>query len=319
MSDNKQSSAAGSFAGIPDNPAPAGLEIIWISLDRRRKMRMAFAPSPVGQAAARGTVIICPGRTEFIEKYFEVAHDCLSRGFSAIIFDWPGQGLSDRLHKDRMAGHVTSFSVYVDALRRGLDAIGARAVRPHVILAHSMGGAIALEALRTRKVTAEAAAFSAPMWGLPVWFFQRWAVRAARLFGFGGLYVRRPGPPETFASNPVTHDLGRWERCRRLVDTDDRLRLGEPTIAWLVSSLHVIRGFFEAGALDRLRRLPVLTAIAEEETIVSKSSQRRLARRLKAGRTVEIGGARHEILMETDDRRAAFLEAFDALLERAGI
>ena len=51
-----------------------------------------FAP-PAGR---RGTVCIFPGRTEWIEKYFETVRDLRNRGFAVALLDWRGQGLSDR-------------------------------------------------------------------------------------------------------------------------------------------------------------------------------------------------------------------------------
>jgi lysophospholipase len=314
---------ASGFVEIAGNPPPLGAEAIWYEGKRKGKkglrLRMLFAPEPKGGVKTRGTIFVCPGRTEFIEKYFEVARELQERGFAVAIFDWPGQGLSARMHKNALAGHVRAFGVYVDALARGVETLGRRAPKPHVILAHSMGGAISLEALRTRRVQVAAAAFCAPMWGVPIWFFQRWYARGVRLFGFGGALARPPGPEETFDNNQLTHDEARWTIQRRLVEAEPRLAVGEPTVAWVVASLNVMREFFEPSALDHLRKLPVLVAIAEEDTIVKKSAQRKLARRFKAGKTITVDGAGHEILMETDERRTEFLTAFDQLLKRAGI
>ena len=134
---------------LEDNPAPEGAEVIWYKGRKGRRLRLLYAPDPKGGVKTRGLALVCPGRTEFIEKYFETARDLQARGFAVAIFDWPGQGLSDRLHKEKLAGHVGGYSLYVDALLKGLQALGGRAREPYVIVAHSMGGAIALEALRT--------------------------------------------------------------------------------------------------------------------------------------------------------------------------
>jgi lysophospholipase len=305
---------------IPDNPPPEGAEIVWYTGKGGNKCRLLFAPEPKSNdVKQRGTVLVCPGRTEFIEKYFEVARDLQARGFAVVIFDWPGQGLSERLHKDKSLGHIKSYGQYVDAMIRGLEKLGKRAGNKWVVLAHSMGGTIATEALRTRKIRVSAAAFSAPMWGIPIWFFQRWYARLARMFGFGGLAARPPGPPEVFSNNQLTHDELRWQLYRKLVTADPRLAVGEPTIAWVVASINVMREFFEASALDHLRDLPTLIAIAEEETIVKKAAQRKLARRFRQADTIVVKGAGHEILMETDRRRAEFWKAFDDMCKRARI
>jgi lysophospholipase len=303
---------------VPGNPPPEGAEAIWYEGRGGRRLRMMFAPS-TREGKARGTALVCPGRTEMIEKYFEVARDLQDRGFAVAVFDWPGQGLSARMHKSPLAGHVRAFSIYVDALVRGIDKLGRRAPKPHVILAHSMGGAIALEALRTSKVEATAAAFSAPMWGIPIWFFQRWFARGVRLFGGGALIARPPQPEESFATNQLTHDETRWSLYRKLVEAEPKLAVGEPTIGWIVASLNVFHAFFRTGALEHMRQTPILVGIASEETIVKKSAQRKLARQFKAGKVLVVEGAGHEILMEVDHRRKAFWDAFDDLLKRARI
>jgi lysophospholipase len=308
---------------IPGNPPPENAEAIWYE-GKGGKLRMMFAAERSnekhgGGQKTRGTVFVCPGRTEFIEKYFEVARDLQGRGFAVAIFDWPGQGLSQRQHRHPLAGHIRSYGVFVDAMVRGIDKLGRRAPKPHIVLAHSMGGTISLEALRTKKVEVAAAAFSAPMWGLPIWFFQRWYARGVRLFGFGGMIARPPGLEETFATNPLSHDEKRWRLYHDLVAAEPRLKLGEPTVAWVVASLNVVHEFFAPSALDHLRNLPALIAVAGEEAVVKNAATRKLARRFKAGKAITVKGSGHEILMETDERRAEFWKAFDAMLKHANI
>jgi lysophospholipase len=316
---SQQEAAQRDLVLVPDNPPPQGAEVIWYEA-RGLRLRMLYAPEPKdNNARTRGLAIVCPGRTEFIEKYFEVARDLQARGFAVVIFDWPGQGLSERALKNQLAGHIMSYSWYVEALVRGLAKIEHRAPKGWVVVAHSMGGAIALEALRTRQLTVSAAAFSAPMWGIPIWFFQRWYGRTMRVLGFGASQARPPQPDETFENNQLTHDETRWQVYRRLVEAEPRLALGEPTIAWVVASLNLFREFFTPGALRNLRDLPVLIAIASDETVVKKSAQRKLARNFPDGKIITVQGAGHEILMETDERRAQFWKAFEELCRRAQI
>jgi lysophospholipase len=305
---------------LPGNPPPEGAEVIWYEGKNGRRNRLLFAPEPkTNDVKTRGTVLVCPGRTEPIEKYFEVARELQVKGFAVVIFDWPGQGLSARLHKDRIYGHVRTYGQYVDAMVRGMEKVGRRAGNKWIILAHSMGATIATEAMRTRKISVTAAAFSAPMWGIPIWFFQAWYARLARMFGFGGMLARPPGPPETFDNNQLTHDETRWKLYRRLIEAEPKLAVGEPTIAWVVASLNVLHELFEPHSLDHVRDLPAVIAMAEEETVVKKSAQRKLARRFKDARTFVVKGSGHEILMETDARRAEFWKAFDEMCRKAKV
>ncbi|RYG30107.1 MAG: alpha/beta hydrolase [Burkholderiales bacterium] len=318
MGDGSQSQA--DLVLLPDNPPPQGAEVIWYEGRGGHRLRMLYAPEPKDNGVkTRGLAIVCPGRSEFIEKYFEVARDLQDRGFAVVIFDWPGQGLSQRPLKNALAGHVKSFDWYVDALMRGLAKIERRVPKTWVIVAHSMGGTIAMKALSERRLTVAAAAFSAPMWGIPIWFFQRWYGRSMRVFGAGAVQARPPQPDETFENNQLTHYEPRWQLFRRLIEAEPKLALGEPTIAWVVASLNAFKELFAPNALNAVQDVPMLVAIASEETIVKKSAQRKLGNRLKSAKIINVQGAGHEILMETDERRDQFWKAFEDMCKRARV
>lgn len=304
------------FVLADTNPPPEGAELVWFEGMAGRSLRACLAPST--RATPRGTAIICPGRTEFIEKYFETARDLQARGFAIVILDWPGQGLSDRLLDDPRKGHIDRFETFMSALRNGLDAMPGDLPRPYVSVAHSMGGAIALAAIARKLVRVDAAAFSAPMWGLPVNLAVRYIIWAMRAVGRDGDYARQPGPPETFANNIVTHDEARWQLQRDLIASVPELEVGPMTWGWLGASLDILN---ETRKPTLLRGVdcPVFVASAGDEQLVDNKAHGRVARYLPDCTHITIEGARHEILMEQDVYRAQFWEGFDALLARSGL
>lgn len=304
------------FVRVPGNPEPEGADLVWFEGIAGRRLRACLAPSL--RETPRGTAIVCPGRTEFIEKYFEVARDLQARGFAVVILDWPGQGLSERLLEDPAKGHIDRFETFMGALRNGLDALAGRLPRPYVSLAHSMGGAIALAALTQKLVKVEAAAFSAPMWGLPLNLAARYLIWAMRAMGRSGNYAQQPGPAETFESNIVTHDRARWQLQRDLIDAAPELELGPVTWGWLGASIDILNKTTKPGLLRGLD-IPVFVASAGEEKLVDNKAHAHVARHLPDCSHLTVDGAMHEILMETDARRAAFWKGFDALLDRAGV
>lgn len=303
---------------VPGNPRPDGAEIIWFTGSGGRSLRACIAPAP-DDKPARGTCIVCPGRTEYIEKYFEVARDLQARGFAIVIIDWPGQGLSERLLDDGLKGHIDRFETYMGALRNGLDALQGRLPRPYVSLAHSMGGAIAMAAISEKLVNVEAAAFCAPMWGLKTRMFgMRYLVWAMRVTGRGGNYAVQPGPPERFKDNVVTHDEARWQLNRELVEAAPGLDLGPITWGWLGASLNIISAFGKKSKLAKVE-IPIFIASASEEKLVDNSKHSRFASILPNVEHITVDDAYHEILMEADDKRAEFWAGFDRMLNRAGL
>ncbi|MFM2355698.1 MAG: lysophospholipase, partial [Pseudomonadota bacterium] len=49
----------------------------------------------IWREGSRGTVLMFPGRTEYIEKYAHVATAMGKAGYATLIIDWRGQGLAD--------------------------------------------------------------------------------------------------------------------------------------------------------------------------------------------------------------------------------
>ncbi|MAP96315.1 MAG: alpha/beta hydrolase [Ponticaulis sp.] len=302
---------------VEGNPPPVGAAVHWLPGLEGRKLRMCAAPST--SDTPRGTVIVCPGRTEFIEKYFEVARELQAKGFAVLILDWPGQGLSSRLLKDAHKGHIDRFSTFMNALRVALDNMDDSLPRPYVSLAHSMGGAIALGAISQQLVTVDAAAFSAPMWGLKSRFMgMKYLAWAMKTLGQGATRIPVPDMARTFEANIVTHDRDRWEIQERLIKSSPALDLGQVTWSWVGASLDIIDQFARPSTLENVN-CPVLIATAGEEALVDNDSHKRIAAHLSNVEQIFIPEARHEILMETDNIRAEFWAGFDRLLSRAGI
>jgi lysophospholipase len=305
------------FVRVPGNDVPEGAEEHWIEGRGGVKLRVLTAPPLT--PSPRGSVIVAPGRTEFIEKYFEVIRELQARGFAVFCIDWRGQGLSGREVENGQKGHFLSFDDPVNDLSTALRVFADRLPRPHIGLAHSMGGGILLRALQTRRVELDAAAFSAPMWGIAG--LTNLAKRYSRFMtslGVGGLYapsVSTKWKREAFKRNPVTHDRARHTLCQDLITEEPRLALAGPTLGWVAAAADMIEGFHQPGALAHVK-IPILVATAAEEELVDNPSHAAVAAQLPNATHVTVPGAKHEILMETDDLRAQFWAAFDALAAR---
>jgi len=305
------------FVRVPGNDAPEGAEEHWLEGRGGVKVRVLTAPATID--SPRGSVIVAPGRTEFIEKYFEVLRELQARGFAVFCIDWRGQGLSGREVENGVKGHFASFDDPVNDLSTALKLLGDRLPRPHIGLAHSMGGAILLRALQTRRVELDAVAFTAPMWGIQG--LTDMAKKYARFMvslGAGGQFapsVEKKWKRENFKRNPVTHDKDRHSRCQGLIAEEPRLALAGPTIGWVAAASDATEAFLTPGALAHVR-IPILAFTAGEEQLVDNGSHGVVLEQLPDAQHVTIVGAKHEILMEVDPVRAQFWNAFDELANR---
>lgn len=295
---------------IAENPAPEGLDLVWVAGVGGKRMRAAFAPCP----GARATALIAPGRSEFIEKYFETARDLVARGFCVVLVDQRGQGLSDRLTAHEALGHMDDFGAAAADLAAGFAAFAQRCPRPHVLVAHSMGGAIALKALIEAAFQPDAAFFSAPMWGIRMPLGAEPLVRAMAAMGLAEQVA--PGQtarvgPEAFEGNPVTQDSLRHARCNALLVANARVGLAGPTVGWITRALDLCASF-TAEACAKVT-IPVVVGVAGAEKLVDNEAVMRVAGQIPGARTEQFEGAMHELLMETDPVRARALDLIASL------
>lgn len=305
------------FVRVPGNEVPEGAEEHW--LEGRGGVRIRVMTAPAADAQARGSAIVAPGRTEFIEKYFEVIRELQGRGFAVFCIDWRGQGLSGREVQNPLKGHFESFDDPVNDLATALRLLAAKLPRPHIGLAHSMGGAIMLRALQTRRIELDAAVFTAPMWGIAnLGEMAKSYVRFMASIGAGGQFapgVEQKWRRENFKRNPVTSDKERHARCQGLIAEEPRLALAGPTIGWVAAAADATEGFQQPSAFAHLR-IPMLVITAAQEQLVDNRTHDQVAALLPDVRQVTVAGAKHEILMERDEYRAQFWAAFDELADQ---
>ena len=283
-----------------------------------RAVRWGFAPAAA--SPPRGTVLFFNGRTEYMEKYAEVVEELNQRGFEVYSCDWRGQGLSDRMLADSQKGYVACFEDYLDDLDQLMASLESRrAPSPFILLGHSMGGHIALRFLERYPERFVRVILTSPMIDIQLPRFLprsllRWLARTATRKGLQGAYVLGAGGVNArdrrFEGNPLTSDRLRFERNVAMIDRDPRLAVGGVTYGWLDAAMQSIDRVV-APAFARSLRVPLLMVTAAEEQIVCRRAQEDFCRHAFDCRIECIEGARHELLVETDARRAQFWCAFD--------
>jgi lysophospholipase len=271
---------------------------------------------------SRGTVLVLPGRSEFIEKYLEFAGTVVGWGYDAAIIDWRGQGGSSRLLPYANRGHVEDFGDFLDDLARLLQHLAEQGLAPpRSVIAHSMGGHIALRALIEGRLRVEGAVLLTPMLGiafepLPGWFARLVSGAAVRL-GHGDRYAPSQGDRDAstyrFEGNRVTSDHERYVVWRRLLDDHPQHRLGGVTYGWLKAALASIDRLKRSPSLDSLD-LPILVALAERERIVSNRAIEEVAARLPGARLLRFPGAEHDLLWEAEATRTRLLQEIERFL-----
>ncbi len=279
--------------GLPD-----GGQAFWRNCSDGVRIRVA-----VWQGGDAETVLIFPGRTEYIEKYGPTAQEFLNRGYSVAIVDWRGQGLADRHPTRRQMGHVGQFSDYQLDVIEVLGTMSDTGLPdPTVMVAHSMGGAIGLRALLNGLVVKKAI-FTGPMWGIYVQphlrLVAKLVTKFAPLLGLGDRFIPSGDPhnyieTQPFEGNTLTTDPEVYKWMQSQLADHPELGLGGPSCHWYALAVRECAEICAAAPSSH----DCLCFLGSEESIVSSDAIRDVMRRWPNGELVTVQGSQHEVLME---------------------
>ena len=310
---------------------PEGFSVETFTRAPDRPIRFGHV-APQSSQKPRATVIILPGLSEYMEKYYEVMHDLLDKNLEVWSLDWMGQGGSGRYLSNLSKRHASRFQDDIDDLHHlienhikpaAFDAQGKRL--PLVILGHSMGGHLGMRYMAQHPGTIKCAGFSAPMTGLL-------AVRhipAPVLYGmesfvemfFPEFYATpqhdwNENAKQELGINVFSRDIKRAPIHMAWMKANPSLRIGGATYRFVVEALKSCRSL--QTEFKKIAE-PCVIGLAGEETLVDNNPARALAASSPQMRLIEFPDSLHEILMETDPIRGKFMNEFFTLLDHYGL
>ena len=250
----------------------------------------------------RAQVLLIHGYADHCGRYAHVAEALVARGLAVVGVDLRGHGRSPGPR-----GHVERFDDYHnDALALVEHARARRPDTPAALLAHSMGGLLALDLMRVGGLTGlGSVALSSPFLGLdptpsaPLRAFARIADR----------FYPRLRLPSKLRGERVCGD----PQLRRAYD-DDALGFRHVTVRWALEALRAIQ---RVQAHDYSAHGSLLIQAAGDDDVVDVRATRRFAQRSNLGaRYIELEGYRHEIMNEPFGRRGGVIDCFADWLER---
>ena len=254
----------------------------------------------------RQKFLILPGFTEFCEKYAHVAQKIVSQGDDCLIIDWPGQGRSGHLGTTPLMVHCDSFADHIRALQNLLVKAGWQRQKFHIV-AHSMGGHLALLAASRLNRNVQTMVLSAPMI-LP----RPRPSFAIRLLGLvlGALGQNRKYSP--FTKVPNISDLQHFTDDN-LLTTDvagylwqthwffeaPELRRYGASVGWVREAYRSSSRYAANPSFLEDIKMPILILMAEKEQVVSNSKIAFAAKFLPQSDLITIKQAKHELFNET--------------------
>lgn len=300
----------------PGNPVPENHIAGYFEGVGGVQIRYAVFRSPV--PVAKGTVVLLQGRNESIEKYFETINELTARGLWVATFDWRGQGGSGRLLKKPRPGHVRHFSDYEKDLSTFIEHIVLPDTRlPFFMVAHSLGGLIALSQAPWLENRIERMAICAPFVDLGAQVVGSRLIgiiaKTVSAIGLGTLTLKRDRAPHPFDGNLLTADPVRFARNAEITARNPDLSLGPPTARWLAQTFTAIRRVSTREHLTRIS-IPTLILAPARDRLVPYKAMERLAGNFRASQLITIDGGRHELFQEADKYRSQAIAAIEAFI-----
>jgi lysophospholipase len=287
----------------------------------QKNLRLRYGVMTVHPSPAKGVFLLLHGRAEFIEKYKAVANRLIEKGFDVVSFDWRGQGLSTREVGNRHKGYIHSFDDYVADLTALYDEMVKSHGLPIHILAHSMGGHIALRFMAQFPHKIKKAVLASPMVdiALPglVHSLAKYLSRQLSQRHFAKIYT--PGSKNyasksgRFQGNKLCHDPEQFQILHDEIRKNPGLAIGGVTWGWLNAAFESIEILKSETCLQNIKT-PVLILGAQNDAVVSLAAQKKLSQKLSHGEFHCIEGAFHELMFETLGIREKFWSLFDGFM-----
>ena len=278
---------------------------------------------PADNQPADKRVLFLPGFTEFCEKHAHTAKRLVDLGYQVLMIDWPGQGRSGHLAKDKLAVHIDDFAQYDAALDAILAAAGWHDDR-FLLIGHSMGGHMALRSCGRLASHIRAALLMAPMIR-PHLGPARLILGLAQLLGKTPLYAR--GAPtqkklpmslaRRYSSlNPLTHDPAYYDLPYQWFERAPELRRTIATVGWVRAAYQSCLDTSLNKNWLKQQQVPVLALLAGQEYICSLPAAKEYLAYLPDADIRVIDEARHEIFSETAEIQAKVWPEIEAFLTR---
>lgn len=319
MSDKINWDAPSRFIEHADNPMPKAARVD-VGMLRARDGAMlrnaVFAPD-----SPRGTVVLMTGYSEFIEKYFETICDLMAMGYAVVMPEWRAHGLSGGGGSEPTRLFIDDFDMNVTDLEDRWEKLVAPMPKPHFGLAHSMGGLISLRAAHAHPDWFEKLAQSAPMLGLnlPAWVnvimqFVVWTYAIRGKLDAWNLLDPPATRPSDAATNRITSDLVRFQRNENLFMTEPQLQINGRAPGWLRAAGRAMRDTARPAYLKQITT-PLFIGSAEKEALVANAAHDKALAHLPNGKGAFYAASMHELVMEKDAIRQAFLADVKAFFE----
>ncbi len=267
------------------------------------KIRIGYMrhPNPIG------TVVVCLGYRQIIEQYEDIAQKLYDASYSVYLFDWKGQGGSDRYLDDKSMVHCEGFEDHIETLDNLVRNVVVRDGDSLTLLAHSMGGNIALRYLKEYPDVFDKAVLVATMVGFDESVLSKDSVKVMTDFAASGGTLDSAVPEmklKTFEKSAGLLDRPTVKKIFKAFKGNPDLITKTPTIGFLqcvLESIDVVKSVDATGKpyLNNVET-PIMWLVPEDDKMVPPSYQEEMAGLLANATCVFTSGG-HNALFGNDN------------------
>ncbi len=264
----------------------------------------------------KGSLMFINGWAENLLKYTELFYDLHLKGFSPIYtYDHRGQGFSDRLLPNPHIGYVEDYSFYRKDMKAFIEIV---LKDPEInkdnlfLIAHSMGGAIALDYLQTYldQKHFKAMVLSAPLLKIQIGYpvFDPFILSFVKLACWFFCKKQVPGINTRYMERKLMS--GSQARIKFGIHIETKFPkaiLDRPSYHWVLKSFSATKDLMQEKKILRIH-IPLLILQAKKEVLVSNKYQNQFCGKLQNYCHIKRLAGRHELFLETDTIRDKAIE-----------
>ena len=266
-----------------------------------------------------GSVTIVHGMAEFWGKYHEYAWYLYQAGFKVFFMELRGHGYSEGKVSAPDLIYIDDYTTYVEDLNCFVESVVVPESKslPKILLAHSMGGAVATLFLEKHPGIFKGVILSSPMLKMKAGNIKPIAEILLRLYVKLFHQAKKLAPnqkhfnPNTpfetssAASRPrFDYQLGKRKK-------DDHYQTTGATFGWALASLKVHRDIFKR--IDKIK-IPVDIFTAGQDHLIDPAGYAMFKEKIPAARIHAYESSRHEIFNSAEEsRKKYFAEVLDIL------
>lgn len=277
---------------------------------------VATPPNP------KGSITIVHGMGEFFGKYHEYVWYLYQAGYKVFFMEQRGFGYSEGKLSEPDLIHIDDYSTYVEDLNCFVESVVVpeSGDLPMILLAHSMGGAIATLFLEMHPQYFEAALLSSPMFKMKGGNINRFAELMLRIYSKLFFKSKSLAPKQKrYNPNPVFETSSaasrpRFEYQLSYRRKDDHYQTTGATLGWALASLKVHRDIFRH--IDRIR-IPVDVFTAGQDHLIDPQGYEMFKEKVPGATFHYYEKSRHEIFnADESTRKQYFNDVFEILEKR---